>query len=99
MRGSTVFFSGRYRILKQSQLGRPAHCLGARPAVESRQDVGNMHFHRTRAEDKCAGDLGVGLPFRHKLENLTLATGQVARAKATSRARPKALADWFAKRL
>lgn len=58
-----------------------------------------MHFHRTRAKDECASDLGVGLPFRHQLENLALATGQIARAKATCCARPKARSDWFAKRL
>ncbi len=93
------FFLGHTVFLEQAQFRGAANCLGARAAVEHGEDVGDVHFHSARAEHECAGDLGVGLPLPHELEDLPLATGQVAGAKTTRRSLPEALDYWFAQRL
>ncbi len=92
------FFRGHTVFLEQPQLRRAAHCLGARAAVEDGEDVGDVHLHGARAEDERAGNLGVGPPLRHELEDLPLTAGQIAGAKTTRRSLPEALDDWFAKR-
>src|SRR5262245_20568651 len=87
------FFRGPTGIRKPAQLHGAANCLGARAAVEDREDVGDVHLYGARAEDERAGDLGIGLPLRHELEDLPLTASQIAGTEARRRALPDMLAE------
>ncbi len=74
------FFRNHTVFLEQPQLCGAANCVGARAAIKVGEDVGNMHLHGARAEDKRVSNLTIGLPLRHELKNLPLAAGEVAGA-------------------